>query len=385
MNNPEARRCLLCRKPSCSLQGCPVRTPVPEAVALYREDRIDEAGELLFANNPLSAITSRVCDWKKFCYGHCILNAKQIPVRWYEIEQEISGKYLFEKRLTRPQTGSRGTAAIVGAGPAGLTAAIRLHQAGVDVTLYDARPRMGGVMRYGIPPFRLERRYVDAYERLLGEAGIPFHGGRRLGRDLTVADLAAGFGAVLIACGAEDPARLGIPGEDRPSVLPALGYLADPARHALGRRVIVIGGGNVALDAARTAVRTGAETWVYYRKTFENMPANPFDIEEAQREGVRFAVFQAPVAIEDGSVLFRDCENVSDDGRIRTRILPGTDHRVPCDTLIPAIGERPDPALSGIPLPSNVFTAGDFARGPRTIVEAVASAREAADHMLRIL
>ena len=99
--NPEASRCLLCKRPKCALEGCPVHTPIPECMLLYRQDRLDEAGELLFRNNPMTAVTSQVCDWKKFCYGHCVLNVKQMPVKWYEIEQEISGRYLEKARLER--------------------------------------------------------------------------------------------------------------------------------------------------------------------------------------------------------------------------------------------------------------------------------------------
>jgi glutamate synthase (NADPH/NADH) small chain len=152
--------------------------------------------------------------------------------------------------------------------------------------------------------------------------------------------------------------------------------------------VIVIGGGNVAMDACRTAVRQGAETWVYYRKTFENMPANPLEVEEAKADGVQFKVFQAPVEVKEGGVVFRDCENVvpEDGGRVITRIIEGTDHFVECDTLLLAISEKPDPELQaaaeGL---KNVYKAGDFVTGPATVVEAVASARTAVNEMIQNL
>lgn len=374
--NPEALRCLLCKKPKCALDGCPVHTPVPECMQLYREGRLQEAGEILFRNNPLSAITSQVCDWKQFCYGHCILNVKQVPVRWYEIEQEISTAFLLSHRLERRSHEMDGRAvAVVGAGPAGLAAAIWLYEAGACVTLFDRQPRMGGVLRYGIPAFRLDKKYCDAYETMFEQAGINFVGGTEV-RDF--AGLASRFDAVLVAVGAEKPATLGIPGEEK--AVQALHFLEEPSAVDLGRRVIVIGGGNVAMDACRTAVRMGAETWVYYRKTFENMPANPLEVEEAKADGVQFRVFQAPVEIREDGVVFRDCENVVPEGggRVVTRILEGTDHLVPCDTLITAISEKPDPALleaaANIP---KLWLAGDFAHGAKTVVEAVASAREA--------
>lgn len=405
MKNNEALRCILCKKPKCSLQGCPVHTPVPEAMLLYREDRLDEAGKLLFDNNPLSAVTSVVCDWKQFCYGNCVLNVKQVPVRWYEIEQEISGRYLQQVALSVESERLKGRRiALVGAGPVGIAAAIWLRREGAEVDLYDANAHIGGVLRYGIPPFRLDRALVDAYERILLEGGVHFHPETAVGKDIMLGDLAAGHDAVLLGAGAEEPSQLRIPGEER--ALQALPFLKQPEAFPLGAKVIVIGGGNVAMDACRTAVRSGAETWVYYRKTFENMPANPQEVEEAKAEGVRFQVFQAPVEVQEGGVVFRDCENVTDPetGRIVTRILDGTDHFVPCDTLITAISESPDFSLFAGTEPEkdkwgwpvvledqriagleNVFSAGDFATGPRTVVEAVASARRAVDAILSTL
>ena len=411
----EARRCLLCKKPFCSLKGCPVQTAVPECMALYREGRLEEAGRILFDNNPLSAITSQVCDWKQFCFGHCILNAKGVPIHWYSVEQEISEKYLFSYSLQRDSSTALGMTdkrvAIVGTGPAGIAAAIWLYRAGADIDLYDANPRMGGVLRYGIPAFRLDKKYVDVYERILDVPGIRFFGGKALGKDVMLNDLRTGYDAVLIAAGAEKPALLRIPGEDKPGVVEALHYLKEPGAYDLkGKRVIVIGGGNVAMDACRTAVRSGADTWVYYRKTFENMPANPMEVEEAKADGVSFRVFQAPIEVRDGGVVFRDCQNETDSetGKLVTKILDGTDHEVPCDVLMPAISEKPDfGILAGAPwlpnvwkwpvtddtnrmsfqdsAPANVWVAGDFTLGPKTVVEAVGNARTATDGILAYL
>ena len=404
MKNNEALRCLLCKKPKCSLQGCPVHTPVPECMKLYREDRLDEAGKILFDNNPLTAITSLVCDWRQFCFGHCVLMVKKMPVRWYEIEQEISERYLLSCRLERESSGLEGRRiALVGAGPVGIAAAVWLYRAGADVTLLDANERIGGVLRYGIPAFRLDKKFVNAYERMFAEAGITFQGGVEVGRDITLAALSAQYDAVLIGAGAERPATLHIPGEER--ALQALPFLKDPSAYGLGHKVIVIGGGNVAMDACRTAVRKGAETWIYYRKTYENMPANPFEVEEAQREGVRIRVFQAPVEVREDGIVFRDCQNETDPetGKVVTRILDGTDHFVPCDTLITAISEKPDWSLFAgseplwneshwpvvdedlhisVPGCDNIWVAGDFALGPKTVVEAVASTKVAVASIL---
>ncbi len=405
MKNNEAARCLLCKKPKCALQGCPVHTPVPECMALYREDRLEEAGAMLFENNPLSAVSSQVCDWKQFCYGNCVLNVKNVPVRWYEIEQEISCEYLFRHRLEKKDNRLEGRRiAIVGAGPVGIAAAVWLYGHGATLTVFDANPRMGGVLRYGIPAFRLDKEYVDAYEKMLLDAGIEFRGSVEVGRDIPLTQLEREFDAVLLGTGAEKPATLHIPGEER--ALQALPYLKEPGKYELGRKAIVIGGGNVAMDACRTAVRSGVETWVYYRKTFANMPANPLEVEEAKADGVQFKVFQAPVEVREGGVVFRDCENIIDEesGKITTRILDGTDHFVECDTLITAISEKPDFAiLDGCEVTWNrwnwpevdefqrlrgmdkVYVAGDFFLGPRTVVEAVASARVAVAAMLNSL
>ena len=260
MNN-EALRCLLCKKPKCALQGCPVHTPVPECMQLYREGKLDQAGELLFENNPLTAVTSQVCDWKQFCYGNCVLNVKQVPIRWYEIEQEISTSYLFRHRLTRRSEELSGKRiALVGAGPVGIASAVWLYEAGATVTLFDANPRMGGVLRYGIPAFRLDKKYCDAYEAMFEAAGIEFKGGYELGRDGSFSSLMDDYDAVILGAGAEKPATLQIPGEEK--AVQALPFLKDPSAFNLGKKVIVIGGGNVAMDACRTAVRQGCETWV---------------------------------------------------------------------------------------------------------------------------
>lgn len=395
-NHSEALRCLLCKKPKCALQGCPVHTPVPEAMALYREGRLDEAGELLFENNPMSAITSLVCDWKQFCFGHCVLNVKQAPIHWYSVEQEISGRYLHKVVLQRRSSELSGKRiAVVGAGPAGIAAAVWLYEKGASIVLFDANERLGGVLRYGIPAFRLDKALVDEYERILDVPGIEFRFGSPAA---PVRELSASFDAVIVCAGAEKPATLHIPGEE--SAIQALDFLKNPSGFEIGRKAIVIGGGNVAMDACRTAKRMGAETWVYYRKTFENMPANPLEVEEARSEGVKFAVFEAPVEVRPGGVVFRKCENVVPEGggRVVTRIIDGTDHFVECDSLITAISEKPEfgllegaefgedrwPIVAESGLVSgfeNVYVAGDFRLGPKTVVEAVASARIVVDSL----
>ena len=393
--NPEAIKCLGCPKPRCSMIGCPVHTAIPECIRLYKEGRLKEAGEILFNNNPFSAVTSIVCNYKSFCYGACVLNAKKDPVRWYEIEQEISNEFLkaFHPDVT-PKNDQK--IAIIGAGPAGLSAAIFLAQKGYNVTVYDKEERIGGVLRYGIPGFRLDKSIVDEYERILKEYDISYHGNIEIGKDITLSNIRKEVDAVIVATGAIKENKLRIPGEEKENVINALAFLKDNSLIDKANKVVVIGGGNVAMDAARSAKRMGKDTYVYYRKTFENMPANPIEVEEAIDEGVKFEVFEAPVEVKDSSVIFRKCENVTDEnGKLRTKILENTDHEVTLDALLVAAGETIDLSVFGDELPElnkwhypevdetnmtsfdGVFVAGDFILGAKTVVEAIASTKTA--------
>lgn len=367
------------------MNACPVHTNVPDSMRLYREGKTAEAAKALFENNPFSAITCQVCDWALFCYGHCVLNAKKVPVRWYEIEQEISMPYILgdaHVELPAQETGKK--AAIVGAGPAGVAAAIWLRQKGVAVDLYDSFPLVGGVLRYGIPDFRLDKKYVDAYERILDEIGVVFHGGVQIGKDITVKALKDSHDAVLMAAGAWVAKEMRIPGEDNPHVIHALEFLKEPEKYNLGNKVLVVGGGNVAMDACRTAVRRGCDTTVVYRKTYENMPANKLEVKESQEEGVKYEVFTVPVEVKtSGSrtyAIVRKCENYTrEDGSLATRILDGTDFEMDFDTMIVAVSEGVDKDLMEGAYPDGlegVFTAGDYNYGPKTVVEAVQSAKE---------
>lgn len=393
--NPEAIKCLGCPKPRCSMIGCPVHTAIPECIRLYKEGRLKEAGEILFNNNPFSAVTSIVCNYKSFCYGACVLNAKKDPVRWYEIEQEISNEFLkaFHPDVTQKNDQK---IAIIGAGPAGLSAAIFLAQKGYNVTVYDKEERIGGVLRYGIPGFRLDKSIVDEYERILKEYDISYHGNIEIGKDITLSNIRKEVDAVIVATGAIKENKLRIPGEEKENVINALAFLKDNSLIDKANKVVVIGGGNVAMDAARSAKRMGKDTYVYYRKTFENMPANPIEVEEAIDEGVKFEVFEAPVEVKDSSVIFRKCENVTDEnGKLRTKILENTDHEVTLDALLVAAGETIDLSVFGEELPElnkwhypevdetnmtsfdGVFVAGDFILGAKTVVEAIASTKTA--------
>lgn len=367
-----------------------MKTDVPTYMALYREGKLQEAREGLFRNNPFSAVTCQVCDYQQFCYGHCVLNKKKLAIRWYEIERELSMPYILEGNPSVPvgePTGKR--VAIVGAGPAGITAALKLRELGHDVVMYDAMPLPGGVLRYGIPSFRLDDKYVDAYSALMQKAGVQFHGSVRVGKDLPLEDIRRDNDAVILCAGAWVPRKLKVPGEDgNPSVIYALDYLADPSSYKLGHRVLVIGGGNVTMDASRTAVRSGHDTTVVYRKTFENMPAGYEEVQGAKSDGVKFMVFSVPVAMriqetDEGEKYFttvRRCENYyREDGTIATKMIEGSDTEIPYDTMIVAISERPDGSILGgasLDDMKDVFICGDYKTGPATVVEAVKGAKE---------
>lgn len=398
--NTEAFRCLMCKNARCSA-ACPVSTDVPAAMALYRKGETEAAARMLFWNNPLSAITAKVCDWERLCMGHCIMGIKSEPVKWHCIEDEISSGAI--KGISIPDSPANGkSVGIIGAGPAGIAAAIWLLKDGFKVMLYDIHERIGGVLRYGIPDFRLDKSILDEYERILFGAGAEFKGNVNIGKDITVNDIRSDHDAVLIAGGAWKPRLLDIPGEDNPDVLHALDYLEDPSRFSLKEPVLVIGGGNVTMDACRTARRAGFDTTVYYRKDFPNMPANRSEIQDALEDGVKFMVFEVPVEIgrddEGNFAIMRKCENVvREDGRLSSRIISGTDRMVRFGTMITAISENVDYDLFSSSVPETdshgwivtdiaqetsqdgVFLAGDFLSGPSTVVAAVASAKKAVE------
>lgn len=423
MINTEAGRCLLCKIPRCA-SACAVQTDVPTAVRLYKEGKTEEAAALLYAKNPFSAITSLVCDWKRQCCGHCVLNARKSPVRWHEIEAEISCSHLMGMHVVPPEQENGLEVAVVGCGPAGITAALDLREQGFKVTVYDRYNRPGGILRYGIPGFRLDPKYVDQYERLLDEAGVEFKGNVNVGpvdgfgnktteagikplmhnvSTVSLTELRSKYNAVLIAVGASLPRKLQIPGEENENIIYALDYLKNPSAYKLGKRVIVVGGGNVTMDACRTARRMGHDTTVYYRKSFENMPANVAEVQDAIDEGVEFRLFEVPVAIEGQTAIMRKCENVTGpDGRISTKMIEGSDHAVEFDTILVAIsslislnvfGDEQPELNHGWPVTDEcqqtslpgVFIAGDFILGPATVVEAVKSARTAVEGIRKYL
>ena len=230
----EANRCLLCKKPLCQ-EGCPIHTPIPTVIQLFKENKLMEAGEMLFNNNPMSVVCSIVCDHGNQCMGHCIQGKKGNPIQFYEIEKFISDAYLDRMDTTTPAE-KKEAVAVIGSGPAGMTVAIILAKAGYRVTIFEERNMVGGMLRYGIPDYRLPNSLLDRFRDKLLEMGVQIRTHVVLGGDLFMEDLFRdGYASVFIGTGAWRPARLGIQGESLANVHFGISYLANPGAHDLGK------------------------------------------------------------------------------------------------------------------------------------------------------
>ena len=227
----EANRCLQCKKPKCQ-EGCPVHTPIPEIIRLFKENKLMEAGEILFRNNPLSVICSEVCNHAKQCAGNCIRGIKDSPVHFSSIENYISDMYLDRMHASVPLKRIDKHVAVIGAGPAGLTVAILLAMEGYHVTIFEWKSKIGGVMQYGIPEFRLPKSILDRFESRLEELGIMIRLNATIGSVLVIDNLFRdGYDCIFVGTGAERPRSLGIKGESLGNVHFAMNYLANPKAH----------------------------------------------------------------------------------------------------------------------------------------------------------
>lgn len=386
--NTESTRCLLCKNASCQ-KACPVHTNIPYFMELYRNGEIEKAGKELFEHNPFSVITSQICDHERFCFGHCVLNAKGEPVAWYEIEQEIASQFLTSYHPQKERE-SKKKIAIVGAGPAGITATLEFSKYGYQVTIYEKNDQFGGMLRYGIPDFRLEKKYLGDLQRIAEELGVTFLFQKELGKDVFLEDLQKDYDGILLTLGAWVSRELHIEGEELPTVHYALEFLKE--KEPLGENVIVVGGGNVAMDVARTIHLLGKEVSIYYRKTFENMPANRQEVEATKKEGIPFEVFATPVKIEKEKIQFARCQNVERNGQIETEILEGTEFKVDYDDVVIAVGETPDLSYLGkegklketgqTNLPK-IYVSGDYMLGASTVVQAIQSTKEVVQMMMK--
>ena len=397
----EADRCLLCKNARCKA-NCPISTEIPEVVKLFKEGKIMEAGEILFNNNPLSAACAIVCPHEDQCKGNCIRGIKSEPVSFCEIEEYISREYLYKMKFDKVESRNE-RIAIIGAGPAGITLSIILARKGFKVTLFEAHEKIGGVLRYGIPEYRLKNSMIDRYEEILIELGVKIRPNTLIGPVITLDKLFFdGYKAVFIGTGVWNPKTLNIKGESLGNVHYAIDYLKSPQVYKLGKRVAVIGAGNVAMDAARVAKRSGAEeVYILYRKGFENMTCTRAELEEAKEDGIKFELFKAPLELTEEGVKYIETRNeVDESGRVNTVNIEGTEGMFNCDSTIIAVSQSPRKNIvaNTVGLETNkwgllvtdekghttrdgVFASGDVVTGANTVVHAVAYAKVVADEI----
>lgn len=390
----EARRCLQCKNPQC-VKGCPVSTPIPDMIKLFLDGKSDEAGDILFQNNPLSSVCALVCDHDAQCEGHCIQARKGMAIQWSSIENYISEGYL-ERACQNPAPRNHIKAAIIGSGPAGITIAVMLALKGYDVTLFDSRERIGGVLRYGIPEFRLPKTLLDRYVTKLQDLGVHIRPNTTIGGAITIDDLFRdGYKSVFIGTGVWRPQSLGVKGETLGNVHFAINYLGNPDVYNLGETVAIIGSGNAAMDVARTVIRHGSRNVIVY--CFREAPtASEREVMYAKADGVQFMTHLEIEEIVDEGPIFRKVE-LDENGNVITYSEPKL---YPADSTIIAIGQRPKDRLvgstSGIAVTQNglvwtddsgktthpgIFASGDVTRGARTVVEAVKYSKGVAEAM----
>ncbi|MEJ2078215.1 MAG: FAD-dependent oxidoreductase [Acidobacteriota bacterium] len=368
---------------------CPAGTDIPRVLGFVAENRLREAWQTILQTNPLPAVCGRVCYAP--CETECTRAQLDEGLSVQSIERLIGEQALgFDPPDPPPRREER--VAIIGSGPAGLSCAYFLAGCGVCVTVFEAESVLGGMLRIGIPGYRLPRSILEGEIERISRMGVEFLTNCRIGLDLDIEGLQKEFDAVFVATGAHRSRRIPIPIDSDPRIMSGLTFL----RHvnigdapSVGRRVVVIGGGNTALDAARASLRLGAEVTVYYRRGRDQMPAHPSEIEEARAEGVAFRFLQSPVAAHAGPTAVEaefinmELGPLDESGRARPVPVPGSNHVVEADTLIVAVGEQPDLDFY-YPFPG-VFLGGDAASGPSTVVDAIASGRGAATEILTLL
>ena len=356
----EASRCLSCKNPRC-VKGCPVNINIPEFIKALKEDNLEAAGDIIRETSMLPSVCGRVCPRERQCEGNCILGIKGEAVAIGALERYV-GDNTSAKNVEIVPTGKK--VAIVGSGCAGITAASDLRKAGHEVTIFEALHEFGGVLRYGIPPFRLPRTVLDREIKNLKDMGVKFEKNVIVGKSITLKQLKEdGYDVIFICSGAGLPKMMNIPGENLNGVYSANEFLtrvnlmgADgkesvtPLR--VGKAVAVIGGGNVAMDAARTAVRVGFEkVYIVYRRTEPELPARLEEIRHAKEEGVIFQFLHAPAEIydKDGYVSGMKFEIMElgepDESGRRKPVGTGRYTDLDVDSVIVALGTGPNPII----------------------------------------
>jgi len=417
----EAKRCLMCKKPGC-VQGCPVNIDIPGFIGQIALGNFWEAMKIMKQTNTLPAICGRVCPQETQCEGQCVLGKKNEPVAVGNLERYIADWEAQQNECVMcemlPATGKK--VAVVGAGPAGLTVASDLAKKGHSVTMFEALHKPGGVLVYGIPEFRLPKAIVEREVNFVRSMGVKLEVNHVVGKLKTVDELLAEFDAVFVGTGAGLPSFMGIPGENHLGVYSANEYLTRSnlmkaylfpkydTPIVRGKRVATVGGGNVAMDSARTALRLGAEKSILiYRRSREEMPARTAEVHHAEQEGIEFNLLTNPVryiADERGWVKAVEClrmELGEPDASGRRRPVPvkGSEFQIPVDTVVVAIGNSPNPlipqttpgletakhgnvvadAKTGRTSKKGVFAGGDIVTGAATVILAMGAGRLAAN------
>ncbi len=419
----EAGRCLQCKNPKC-VEGCPVNIDIPSFIALIADEKFDEAAKKIKERNVLPAICGRVCPQENQCEEKCILGVKDEPVAIGRLERFVAD-YERKMELVKVPVITHDTGkkiAIIGSGPAGLTVAADMRQLGYSVTVYEALHETGGVLTYGIPEFRLPKAIVQFEIDYLKKLGCRIEMNHVIGNILTIDELLEHFDAVFIGVGAGLPTFMGIEGESLGNVFSANEYLTrmnlmkaykfpeydTPKPKA--NQVVVVGGGNVAMDCARTAMRTGAsEVTIVYRRSRHELPARAEEVHHAEEEGIKFRLLNNPVryiGTDENKIKAVECIRMKlgepdDSGRRRPVPIEGSNFTIDCDMAVVAIGTGPNPILfqstpdmkrnkwgyievnpeTNETSKPNVYAGGDIVTGSATVIEAMGAGRIAANAM----
>ncbi len=407
----KANYCLHCVVRPCQMSGCPLGNHIPDFIQAVKENNFEKAYEILSETTVLESICGRICPHEKQCQGKCVRGIKGEPVSIGELEAQV-GDYASEHNLTIPKEAKKeGSVAIVGTGPAGLTCGAFLAKKGYMVTIFEKYTKLGGILNHGIPEFRLSEAVKEQTIQKILDLGITVKMGQELGQDFTLAELENEYDAIFLGFGANCSSQMGIEGEDLPEVVGG-NELLEKGEYPdyTGKRVAVIGGGNVAMDTARTIQRKGAkEVTVIYRRAEEQMPAERKEIQDAKQEGVQF-LFTTNILkiLGDGKVEKIECiqtKLVQKEGE--TRLSPvnveGSNYTKEMDYVVMALGSKPEEAVvaklgleldqknrivvdeKGRTSKKNVFAGGDITSTKGTIAWAARQGRDAAEAIAEYL